>query len=336
MGSHDAPNHVSPGAFLAAIIIPIVLPAFFVAIRIMNTLSIRKDLYVDDWFSVLGLLFLVVIAFSDPTMSVELIGRFTVAVGFIASFGAYFAKVPILVLYLRIFGVYRWMRLACYGLLTAPFFVLSGSASYSAVMCAPDRRVLDSTFSVGCMRAGLGTCVWNGSIALVADVVIFILPLPAISILRLPTRKKVGLYLVFLSGILGIAASAVALYYRSISLASFGSASTMVGEVLGPVIECSIAIMVGCVPALSCFWQKRIVNLALYSKIRSAFSSTESKESQTTTPDAKVVSNASTGYSFDARAPPPMYPDLGDTKGPDAYVVARPKEVHYYQGSPAT
>ncbi|KAK3690435.1 hypothetical protein B0T22DRAFT_537094 [Podospora appendiculata] len=222
---------VSLTGFFAAITASVVLPALFVGIRLLNNYGLRKRFLADDWFSILGLVFLVVVGVLYSEM------RMTVATGFIASFGAYFAKVPILILYLRLFGVYTWLRNACYVLLIVPLFFLAGSASYGAALCSPDNKVMDMTFLVGCMRSGLGVCVWNAAVSLAADVVIFVLPLPVIFTLTVPRKKKIGLVIIFLVGILGVTASAIALYFKAISLAGNGTATTNVGEMLGPGIK---------------------------------------------------------------------------------------------------
>ncbi|KAK3319609.1 hypothetical protein B0T19DRAFT_269619 [Cercophora scortea] len=281
---------VSSTDFFAAMTASVVLPMLFVGIRLLNNYGLRKRFLADDWFSILGLVFLVVIGvlYSEMRVSstgegrkatLEDMGRMTVAIGFIASFGAYFAKVPILILYLRLFGVYTYLRNSCYILLAVPLLLLAGSASYGAALCSPDNKVMDTTFLVGCVRSGLGVCVWNAAVSLAADILIFVLPLPVIFGITLPRRKKIGLVVIFLVGILGVTAGAVALYFRAISLAGFGTSSTNVGEMLGPVIECSIAIMVGCVPAVSSFWRRHLTGWSLPTKLSSIFSA-KCKKSQ--------------------------------------------------------
>lgn len=90
-------------------------------------------------------------------------------------------------------------------------------------------------FTVNCMEALTIICVVNGAFALLSDIIIFILPLPAIANLTLPTKKKFGLSVIFLSGLLAIASSAVAVYYRSLAWLHFGSnEANNVGEFLGP------------------------------------------------------------------------------------------------------
>ena len=93
-------------------------------------------------------------------------------------------------------------------------------------------------FTVKCIESLTIICVVNGAFALLSDIIIFILPLPAVANLTLPPKKKFGLSVIFLSGPLAIAASAIAVYYRSLSWLHFGSdEANNVGEFLGPYVS---------------------------------------------------------------------------------------------------
>ncbi|KAK4182799.1 hypothetical protein QBC35DRAFT_509294 [Podospora australis] len=277
-------TEITQEAFIAAIIVPVTIATSFVAVRLANSYGLVRKFLLDDWFTILGLFFVFLLAggyyairayFSKPDTTIEFIGRMTVAIGFISSFGAFFAKLPILLLYLRLFGsVYRYVRISVSSLIIIPFFVLSGGASYCAALCSPDPRpykTLDENFKERCFETGLAICIWNAGIAVAMDLAIFGIPIPAIAGLKLPIRKKVGVAVALGAGMLGITASAVALYYRSVALANPGKPN--LGEVLGPVIECSIAVTLGCVPAVSSFWRTRIAKSPAYCRLKSAWSS---------------------------------------------------------------
>ena len=53
------------------------------------------------------------------------------------------------------------------------------------------------------------------------------------------------------------------------------------------VAEHSIAIMVGCAPALRSLWIAQVINTGLYSKLQSAFSSTRFTQPQSIPPTRK-------------------------------------------------
>ncbi len=113
----------------------------------------------------------------------------------------YFAKAPILILYERIFGIMHWLRAAVYTTLIVSFLGYLGPLLYVAVECS-DAEVVDMSSLQACAgftpRVGLG----HGIISLVVDIIIFFLPMPLILKMNLSTEKKIGLALVFMSGIL--------------------------------------------------------------------------------------------------------------------------------------
>ncbi|KXX75837.1 hypothetical protein MMYC01_206627 [Madurella mycetomatis] len=281
---------VSAQDFLAAVIVLVVVPSLLVIVRVANNYHHAKGLFLDDYFSVVAIAFLATTGalyyvmrtmLTDPTVSFTYIGRLTTAVGFMAVFAVYFAKVPILLLYIRIFGLHSVVRITSWILLIVPLVMFVGGAIYGATVCSPENRVADMVFLQGCIQPSLHIGVWNGSISAVVDIILFILPLPVIAKLQLPPHKRFGLMMVFLAGFFGIVASCVTLYFRGISLAGRGSSGAEVGQMLGQIVESSIAIMVGCVPALRSFWSNHIIHMPIYSRIQSAFTATRSKRSQT-------------------------------------------------------
>ncbi|KAK4183423.1 hypothetical protein QBC35DRAFT_393904 [Podospora australis] len=275
---------VTPGSFLAAVIVLVTVPALFVAVRIGNNYRHVKGLYLDDWFSIFAVVLLAILCalyyimrteMTDPSVALTYMGRIITAVGFMAVLTLHFAKVPILILYLRLFGVNRAVRITSWILLTIPLVLLLGAAIYGAAVCSPEGKnnaQLDLAWQQGCMQPSLGIGVWNGSVSVLVDIIIFVLPLPVISKLKMNLHKKIGLLVVFLAAFLGIAASGITLYFRGIALAGRGLSGVEVGLMLGHMVECSIAIIVGCAPALRWFRSSHINQPRLSSGLQSAFS----------------------------------------------------------------
>lgn len=122
------------------------------------------------------------------------------------------AKVPILLLLIRVFGqLNRWLRItATLTIIFTGLAILAGDA-YNAHICMPPKD--DAGFTVkyllGCVNVTLYTGVAVGSIGILADVIIFILPLPVIAKLQLATEKKIGLVLVFLAGMGSVVSIAI-------------------------------------------------------------------------------------------------------------------------------
>ncbi|MCJ1356769.1 MAG: hypothetical protein MMC33_006765 [Icmadophila ericetorum] len=347
MSSQILPSNVTAQAFLAAELVIIIVPALFVALRLWNNLRLNKRILIDDWLAVLALCLLTATAvfyyeeitnLDSPTTTLRWIGNVRrrelishnprsgsedvfvlviTASSFIALFGSYFAKAPILIMYVRIFGVKTWLRNICYGLLVADFLFAAGPAVYLTVVCQPNRQVLDVAWLDRCIDNGLAIGVWNGSVAVFTDLVIFILPLPVIAKLHLARSRKISLAMVFMVGFLGLTASSVTLYFRGTSLAADGTSANEVGQMLGQSIELSIAIIVGCVPAIRALWFTHVIDMPLYSKPLSSFSSRRSKRTQTQMLPASK--EAPSGASTENMVPPAhAYVELSVVKVPMA------------------
>ncbi|KAK4220443.1 hypothetical protein QBC38DRAFT_345721, partial [Podospora fimiseda] len=104
--------------------------------------------------------------------------------------------------------------------------------------------------------------------------------LPILSSLPLPKGQKIGLFVVFLTGIFAFAASIVSLYlrislYKNAANPDFSTPHLFAtdNKKTNSVIESSIAIVVGCVPAIWAFWCNYIIGSTIYTMIRSGFSS---------------------------------------------------------------
>jgi hypothetical protein len=123
---------------------------------------------------------------------------------FLSGFSLWTAKAPVLILFIRLFGIQRWLRItAILTLVITGVAVVVGDA-YNASKCAPPKtdQELDMAFIMGCTDASNHVGVSLGTIGIAADVVIFVLPLPIIAKLHIPLAKKIGLAIVFLAGLL--------------------------------------------------------------------------------------------------------------------------------------
>jgi hypothetical protein len=134
--------------------------------------------------------------------------------GMVFAPGMTFAKCAILVLYLRLFQVSRTLRV----LIWVGIFVVCSAYLVAIPLftyyCTPRANEnWDLMLLEKCKKNGVLALI-QGVIGVVTDIYIFVLPLPTISRLRLPRRKKIGVFLVFIAGLLGIAAATLSLVYR--------------------------------------------------------------------------------------------------------------------------
>ncbi|KAK3940398.1 hypothetical protein QBC46DRAFT_261042, partial [Diplogelasinospora grovesii] len=186
------------------------------------------------------------------------------------------AKLPVLVLFIRVFGVQRWIRIASIITITIMGISLPAGDSYNAAICRPPSADTEITVVLSyvstCSSASSLVGVIVGTIGLVADIVAVLLPLPIIYSLQLSLNKKIGLAVGFLIGILAIIGSGVSLGYKFESRS--GKTTDIQLAMVLTLLETTIVIAAGCVPAVKAFWAGFIAESTWYSKLSSLMSTT--------------------------------------------------------------
>jgi len=117
----------------------------------------------------------------------------------------WFIKSTLLLLFLEIFGQLRWLRwLAYFGICFTGLFYLSTLVAY-LILCAPKGQTHLELFtaisSTKCVMQTRPLGISIGFFNLASDLYILCLPLPAVWSLQMPTRRKIGVSAIFLSGI---------------------------------------------------------------------------------------------------------------------------------------
>lgn len=125
-----------------------------------------------------------------------------IAVPALASFSMWTSKVPVLVLYVRLFGIKKWLRYTCYAILLVTGIGFLGAWILCLANCRPNDLPLTPAKWRVCGTTNVTSGVIQGAVASAADVAIFLVPLIPIYHLKLSKKKKIGLFVVFLSGIL--------------------------------------------------------------------------------------------------------------------------------------
>ncbi|KAI1126710.1 hypothetical protein F5Y10DRAFT_266789 [Nemania abortiva] len=187
----------------------------------------------------------------------------------ISNFTTWATKLPILLLYIRIFGVSPWVRRVSYITIILSLLVTVAATAYAAPYCNPHGRY-DPVASAKCVSTGPIGSLITGFEGLVVDIIIFVLPIPVISKLKLPLRRKLGVALVFATGILGIGASIAGNWSRVETLS--GSAAARQLSTIFVIYEGTVALFVGCVPAIYYLWRAVILESAIYSRIQGSLS----------------------------------------------------------------
>jgi hypothetical protein len=116
------------------------------------------------------------------------------------------SKAPILLLFVRLFGVDKRLRFTCYAILVITAIAYLLDAIIPGALCPPKKVELTDVMALmkleSCSKRSSEAGVASGTISLVTDLIILVLPLPYIAKMHLAFHKKVGLMAVFLMGIL--------------------------------------------------------------------------------------------------------------------------------------
>ena len=127
--------------------------------------------------------------------------QYSIAQAVTYGFGIYFAKITILILLLRIFGVDSKFRVACW-------FVIIIWTTYTFINvclcllgCNPIQKAWEPMIPGECLDL-IQIGIASGYINIVTDVMILVLPIPMVWQLHLRTKLKVAVTAVFLIGTL--------------------------------------------------------------------------------------------------------------------------------------
>lgn len=116
----------------------------------------------------------------------------------------FFAKLSIFLLYLRTFGPNRSLRYLAYFGIAINLAIYLGTSFAYGYLCVPrpSETWLQSQTSNRCLEEGKPLSYIQGVFGIVSDLFIWILPLPVIWKLQMSFRKKVGVSMIFATGLM--------------------------------------------------------------------------------------------------------------------------------------
>ncbi|KAJ5919760.1 hypothetical protein N7454_009595 [Penicillium verhagenii] len=278
------PSALRPQVFVGVATALCTLTASIIALRLWTNYNHLRKFQIDDYLIILALLFLIwnAITFSllmyvlnsnPDDVTITHLTRL-IAIGIASGNGAiYSAKLPLLFMLKRTFGIKKWLRWSCLTLIILGTLGGVITLLYAGISCSPDLHKPTTPFLFSCVDALTDATIARGSISLAVDVVTFILPIPIIVNLKMPLRRKIGLAFAFATGLLAIASSALGLYFQTAqsteSSTNFANAllftsvyqlpispEPLTDKRLTSVIESAVVVMVSCTPAVHLFWTK--------------------------------------------------------------------------------
>ncbi|KAJ5456701.1 hypothetical protein N7530_011975 [Penicillium desertorum] len=237
------PSALKPPVFVGLASALCALSGSIIALRLWTNFNHIQKLHVDDLLN------------SNPNdVTIEHLTRL-VAVGIASGNSAvYSAKLPLLFMLIRIFGIKDWLRWTCIFLIVVGTLGGVITLLYAGISCSPDLHEPTPPFLFSCVGALTNATIARGSISLAVDVIVFVVPIPVIVDLKMPLRRKIGVAFVFATGLLAIAASALGLYFQKAQ--STQSSTNFANALLVTVIESAVVLMVSCTPAIHIFWTK--------------------------------------------------------------------------------
>lgn len=191
-------------------------------------------------------------------LSVKLI-RISLLVAVIYSPVVWLVKLSLFLLFLEIFRRLRWMRYCVYfGITLTGLFYLSVMTAL-AVLCGPregqsQASYLSAMASPRCAHSKAVNLV-GGIFNVVTDFYILILPLPAVWSLQLPTRKKIGVSAIFLTGLAACISSILGMVYRVPVSASNDNTWTVIPLWVVSTVEMSAGVIIPCMPMVAVIYR---------------------------------------------------------------------------------
>ncbi|KJZ71910.1 hypothetical protein HIM_08666 [Hirsutella minnesotensis 3608] len=168
----------------------------------------------------------------------------------------FFAKGAIFLLYRQLFAVKTRFKAAVDAGLTITLLVYLSMVPLAVIYAAPradsswdgllDKFIVNARFIAlaGIVQSAVGTLI---------DFYMFFLPLPILLHLHIPLRQRLQLVAVFSTALLAVAASVASLVIKIEFLSSTDSAWLAALISVCSLIEASVAIIVGCMPACAHF-----------------------------------------------------------------------------------
>ncbi|KAI9158141.1 hypothetical protein HJFPF1_06131 [Paramyrothecium foliicola] len=205
-------------------------------------------------------------------------------------FNQVFAKTATLLLFNQLFTVSNPMRRAIQAGIVFAFAFYTTGLSLSSYYAAPHAGQTWDELMVKSINTTIFALKWGvaqGSVNVLFDIYIFVLPLPIIARLNLSLKKKMKIIALFLVGLLGVVASIISLAYRVKSIQGPNPDSTFnnVGFEMFLIIlefslsEMSASLIICTAPAFASFMRVHVLGSKVFKSLRSTWASTESSKS---------------------------------------------------------
>ncbi|KIL85448.1 hypothetical protein FAVG1_11405 [Fusarium avenaceum] len=248
---------------IAVVVVCQVLSVFVVALRLWTRGVIVRAVGADDYLAIISLLCVLACGFSNISQTRYGLGRHVTTLkdgellfylrNFYITIVMYtsavmFLKMTLLVGYYRVLAVQNSRKLY----IAAIILVGSWSVSQLGVAifgCSPIHGFWDFSVKTHCINT---TVMWYSNVAgnITTDLIVIILPIPAIVKLNLPSRQKWYLVGIFILGTFTVIISFIRIPFLSTSL---DVTWVQVKSTLWSMVEITTALICACLPTLRPF-----------------------------------------------------------------------------------
>ncbi|KAM7213477.1 hypothetical protein V8F06_011152 [Rhypophila decipiens] len=190
--------------------------------------------------------------------------------GMFVPLGIMFSKIAILLLYLQVFTVERKMRIAIWVGIVATSLIYGYSLIVVPYFAAPHIGETWDDLLINKRPWKLTpTGAEQGSLAVLIDLYILILPFPVLSTLKLKKRRRLKLFFVFGTASLGVLASVLALVFKVKLIIDEDGTWAQAQTYICVIVENYIAVIVACMPAFAHFCEVHIGESQVFKSISS-------------------------------------------------------------------
>ncbi|PMD18571.1 hypothetical protein NA56DRAFT_751260 [Hyaloscypha hepaticicola] len=234
-----------------------------VGLRVYSRMRFSRRLFEDDWCALISA------ALLFPTSVIELLGvhkgfgqhlwkippetlpnviEFFYITEILYASPLAFAKISVLLLYLRIFMA-PWLRFIAWTTIVCVAASAATTTFVAIFQCIPIESIWNPTLSKRCIDVNTFT-VTTATVNTALDVIIIVIPLPELRTLKLHWKRKVGVFVVFLTGSFATATSITRLFFLVNFATSHDSTFDNAPTVIWSAFELNISLICACLPAI--------------------------------------------------------------------------------------
>ncbi|KAJ8059425.1 hypothetical protein OCU04_012369 [Sclerotinia nivalis] len=177
--------------------------------------------------------------------------------GFLTPLSLGFIKITIFLTYIELFSRNRWIRISCWvgAALTGAFYLAIMIASVIFSFPHSGETYVTHLFSADSNRA-IELSIPTAAVGMAIDIYLFIVPLVAVSGLKMKRRKKIGVASLFATGIVAVIASIISLIYRAVLDKNGDHTWNLVAVWAVTSIELFVGIIIACTPHIAKFGRR--------------------------------------------------------------------------------